>query len=120
MPYGAGVVAARQCGAAELVDPRPYAVGSIRGTFERYTHVTTLLPAMGYGDIQRHELEETINRTPCDVVVIATPVDLGHILNIKHPCVRVGYEIEEVSRPGVTELMADFIQKVEKHRLVHA
>ena len=120
MPYGAGVVAARQCGAAELVDPRPYAIGSIRGTFERYTHVTTLLPAMGYGDIQRHELEETINRTPCDVVVIATPVDLAHILNIKHPCVRVGYEIEEVSRPGVTELMADFIQKVQKHRLVHA
>jgi len=120
MPYGAGVVAARQCGAAELVDPRPYAIGSIRSTFERYTHVTTLLPAMGYGDIQRHELEETINRTPCDVVVIATPVDLAHILNIKHPCVRVGYEIEEVSRPGVTELMADFIQKVQKHRLVHA
>ena len=120
MPYGAGVVAARQCGAAELVDPRPYAIGSIRGTFERYTHVTTLLPAMGYGDIQRHELEETINRTPCDVVVIATPVDLAHILNIKHPCVRVGYEIEEVSRPGMTELMADFIQKVQKHRLVHA
>jgi len=119
MPYGAGVVAARQCGAAELVDPRPYAVGSIRGTFERYTHVTALLPAMGYGAMQRHELEETINRTPCDVVVVATPVDLGHILNIKHPAVRVGYEIEERSHPGVTELMAEFIQKVEKRRLVH-
>jgi len=64
MPYGAGVVAARQCGAAELVDPRPYAVGSIRGTFERYTHLTSLLPAMGYSDMQRHELEETIRRTP--------------------------------------------------------
>jgi predicted GTPase len=119
MPYGAGVVAARQCGAAELVDPRPYAVGSIRGTFERYTHVTTLLPAMGYGAAQRHELEETINRTPCDAVVVATPVDLGHILNIKHPTVRVGYEIEERSHPGVTELMAEFIQKVQKRRLVH-
>jgi len=119
MPYGAGVVAARQCGATELVDPRPYAVGSIRGTFERYSHVTTLLPAMGYGAMQRHELEETINRTPCDVVVVATPVDLGHILNIKHPAVRVGYEIEERSQPGVTELMAEFIQKVEKRRLVH-
>jgi len=119
MPYGAGVVAARQCGAAELVDPRPYAVGSIRGTFERYTHVTTLLPAMGYGAMQRHELEETINRTPCDVVVVATPVDLAHILNIKHPAVRVGYEIEERSHPGVTELMAEFIQKVEKRRLAH-
>jgi predicted GTPase len=120
MPYGAGVVAARQCGAAELVDPRPYAVGSIRGTFERYPHVTTLLPAMGYGAMQRHELEETINRTPCDVVVIATPVDLGHIVNIKHPWVRVGYETEERSHPGIAELMAEFIQKVEKHQLVHA
>jgi predicted GTPase len=119
MPYGAGVVAARQCGAAELVDPRPYAVGSIRGTFERYPHMTALLPAMGYGAMQRHELEETINRTPCDAVVIATPVDLGHILNIKHPSVRVGYEIEERSQPGVTELMAEFVQQVEKRRLVH-
>jgi predicted GTPase len=119
MPYGAGVVAARQCGAAELVDPRPYAVGSIRGTFERYPHVTALLPAMGYGDMQRHELEETINRTPCDVVVVATPVDLGHILNIKHPSVRVGYEIEERSQPGVTELIAEFVHQTEKRRLVH-
>lgn len=118
MCYGAGVVAARQCGAAELVDARPFAVGSIRQTFEKYSHMTTLLPAMGYGAIQRHELEETINRTPCDVVVIATPVDLGRILNIKHPTVRVGYEIEERSRPGVTELMTEFIQKVEKQRLV--
>ena len=119
MCYGAGVVAARQCGAAELVDARPFAVGSIRQTFEKYPHMTTLLPAMGYGAMQRHELEETINRTPCDVVVIATPVDLGHILNIKHPAVRVGYEIEERSYPGVTELMAQFIQKVEQQRLVH-
>ncbi|MBI3645855.1 MAG: GTPase [Acidobacteriales bacterium] len=119
MPYGAGVVAARQCRAAELVDPRPYAVGSIRGIFERYPHMTALLPAMGYGAMQRHELEETINRTPCDAVVIATPVNLGHILNIKHPSVRVGYEIEERSHPGVTELIAEFVQQVEKRRLVH-
>jgi predicted GTPase len=119
MQYGAGVVAARQSGAAELVDPRPYAVGSIRGTFERYSHLTTLLPAMGYGAAQRHELEETINRTPCDVVVIATPINLGQILKIKHPSVRVGYEIEERSQPGVTELIAEFVQKVEKRRLVH-
>lgn len=119
MAYGAGVVAARQCGAAELVDARPYAMGSIRSTFEKYPHMTTLLPAMGYGDMQRHELEETINRTPCDVVVIATPVDLGHILNIKHPSVRVGYEIEERSQPGVTELIAEFAKKVQEHQLVH-
>jgi predicted GTPase len=119
MCYGAGVVAARQCGASELVDARPFAVGSIRQTFEKYSHRTTLLPAMGYGAMQCHELEETINRTPCDVVVIATPVNLGRILNIKHPTVRVGYEIEERSRPGVTELMIEFIEKVEKQRLVH-
>jgi predicted GTPase len=119
MCYGAGVVAARQCGAAELVDARPYAVGSIRSTFEKYSHMTTLLPAMGYGDMQRRELEETINRTPCDVVVIATPVDLAHILNIKHPMVRVGYEIEERGPHGVTELIAEFAQKVEKRHLVH-
>jgi predicted GTPase len=118
MCYGAGVVAARQSGAAELVDARPFAVGSIRSTFEKYPHMTTLLPAMGYGDMQRHELEETINRTPCDVVVIATPVDLGHILNIKHPTVRVGYEIEERGPHGVTELIAEFVKKVEKRRLV--
>jgi predicted GTPase len=119
MQYGAGVVAARQSGAAELVDPRPYAVGSIRGTFERYSHLTTLLPAMGYGAAQRHELEETINRTPCDVVVIATPIDLGSILKIKQASVRVGYEIEEHSQSGVTELIAGFVQKVEKRRLVN-
>ena len=120
MPYGAGVVAARQCEAAELVDPRPYAVGSIRGTFERYPHMTALLPAMGYGAMQRHELEETINRTPCDVVVIATPVDLGRILKINHPSVRVGYEIEEHSQPGVAELIAEFAKQVAEHRLVRA
>jgi predicted GTPase len=118
MCYGAGVVAARQSGAAELVDARPYAVGSIRSTFEKYSHMTTLLPAMGYGDMQRHELEETINRTPCDVVVIATPVDLAHILNIKHPTVRVGYEIEERGPHGVTELIAEFAKKVEKRQVL--
>ena len=120
MPYGAGVVAARQSEAAELVDPRPFAVGSIRGTFEKYSHVTTLLPAMGYGAAQRHELEETINRTPCDVVVIATPVDLGRILNIKHPTARVDYEIDERSRPGITELIAEFLEtSVKQKRLAH-
>ena len=77
MHYGAGVVAARQCGAAELVDPRPFAVGSIRWTYEHYPHLTSLLPAMGYSAIQRHELEETINRVPCDLVLVATPIDLA-------------------------------------------
>ena len=116
MPYGAGVVAARQSEAAELVDPRPFAVGSIRGTFEKYPHVTTLLPAMGYGAAQRHELEETINRTPCDVVIIATPVDLARIVKINHPTVRVNYEIEERSHPGVTELIDEFVETTVKPR----
>ena len=108
MPYGAGVVAARQCGAAELVDPRPYAVGSIRGVYERYPHLTALLPAMGYSDMQRHELEETINRVPCDLVVVATPVDLARIISVNKPCVRISYEIEELTRPGLADIMREF------------
>jgi predicted GTPase len=108
MSYGAGVVAARQCGAAELVDPRPYAVGSIRGTYERYPHITTLLPAMGYGSIQRHELEETINRVPCDLVLVATPVNLTSILKINKPSVRVSYEAEELTKPGLVEILTEF------------
>src|SRR5512144_1746693 len=91
MPYGAGVVASGQYLAAQRVDPRPHAVGSIRSTFEKFPHLHDLLPAMGYSETQRHELEETINRTPCDLVVLATPVDLRRILRLNKPCVRVGY-----------------------------
>jgi len=116
MPYGAGVVAARQWGAAELMDARPYAVGSIRGTYERFTHLTTLLPAMGYSAIQRHELEETINRVPADLVLVATPVDLGAILRLNKPCVRVGYEVEERTHPAIADLLAQFTARHE-HRL---
>jgi len=117
MPYGAGVVAARQCGAAELVDPRPYAVGSIRGTFERYTHLTSLLPAMGYSDMQRHELEETIRRTPCDLVLVATPIDLSRVIKLDKPSLRVTYQAEELTRPGLTDLIEKF---VHEHELVPA
>ena len=113
MPYGAGVVAARQGGAAELVDPRPYAVGSIRGTYERYRHLTNLLPAMGYSALQRHELEETIQRTPCDVVVIATPIDLARVIKIDKPNLRVTYEVAELTKPGLTELLAKFTHEHE-------
>jgi predicted GTPase len=111
MSYGAGVVAARQCEAAELVDPRPYAIGSIRGTYERYPHLTSLLPAMGYGAMQRHELEETINRVPCDLVLVATPVNLTSILKLNKPSVRVSYEAEELTRPGLVEILTDFTAK---------
>jgi len=111
MPYGAGVVAARQCGAAELVDPRPYAVGSIRGTFERYSHLTSLLPAMGYSAIQRHELEETINRVPCDLVLVATPIDLGHLVKMNKPSLRVTYEVEDLTHPGLAEILSRFTRE---------
>src|ERR1039457_1591317 len=108
MPYGAGVVAARQYGAAELVDPRPYAMGSIRGTYERYRHLTNLLPAMGYSAIQRHELEETIRRTPCDLVLVATPIDLARVIKLNNPNLRVTYEVEELPKPGLSETLATF------------
>ena len=111
MPYGAGVVAARNCGAAELVDPQPYAIGSIRGTYERYPHLNRLLPAMGYSALQRHELEQTINRTPCDLVLVATPIDLAHVIKLEKPSLRVTYEVEELTHPGLIEILGDFSQK---------
>ena len=113
MPYGAGVVAARQSGAAELVDPRPYAVGSIRGTYDRYPHLTDLLPAMGYSAIQRHELEETIRRTPCDLVLVATPIDLARVIKIDRPNLRVTYEVEELTKPGLAETLVKFAHQHE-------
>ncbi|MGA8302001.1 MAG: cyclic 2,3-diphosphoglycerate synthase, partial [Terriglobales bacterium] len=106
MPYGAGVVAARQCGAAQLIDPRPFAVGSIRGVYERYTHLNSLLPAMGYSAMQRHELEATIAATPCDLVLIATPIDLARVIKIDKPALRVTYEVEELTKPGLADRLA--------------
>jgi len=105
MAYGAGIVAARRFGAAELIDPRPYAVGSIAATFQKYPNTGTLLPAMGYGDKQVHELEETINKTPCDLVLIATPIDLRKVVNIKHPSQRVRYELQEIGQPTLKDVL---------------
>ncbi len=113
MPYGAGVVAARQNGAAELVDPRPYAVGSIHGTYERYKHLTNLLPAMGYSAMQRHELEETIRRTPCDLVLVATPIDLARVIKLDKPNLRVTYEVDELTKPSLAEMLARFVHEHE-------
>ncbi|MCI0460700.1 MAG: cyclic 2,3-diphosphoglycerate synthase [Gemmataceae bacterium] len=108
MPYGAGVVAARQYAAAQMIDPRPYAVGTIKSTFEKYPHIGALLPAMGYGDTQMHELEETINRTPCDLVLVATPIDLARLLQLNKPSLRVTYELEERTRPDLAEILTEF------------
>ena len=111
MPYGAGVVAARQFGAAELVDPRPYAVGSLRSMYEKYPRLTNLLPAMGYSAIQRQELEETINSVPCDIVLVATPIDLARIIKLNKPHLRVTYAVEEVGPPVLAELLAQFARE---------
>jgi len=113
MPYGAGVVAARLCGAKELVDPRPFAVGSIRGTYERYPHMTMLLPAMGYSATQRHELEQTIQQVPCDLVLVATPIDLARVIKIDKPALRVTYEVEELSTPGLVSALNKFTEKYQ-------
>jgi predicted GTPase len=111
MPYGAGVVAAREFGAAELVDPRPYAVGSIQSSFEQFHHLTNLLPAMGYSAMQRHELEETINRMPCDLVLVATPIDLARVIKLAKPYLRVTYEVRELTHPGLSERLKQFAQE---------
>lgn len=108
MAYGAGIVAARRFGAAEIVDPRPYAVGSILGTFEKYPQTGPLLPAMGYSEQQIEELEETINATPCDIVIVATPIDLRRVLKcIAHPMDRVRYELQEIGQPTLEEVLAE-------------
>jgi predicted GTPase len=111
MKYGAGVVAARQFGAAQLVDPRPYATGSIRSTFERYTHLTELLPAMGYSAAQRQELEDTIRRVPCDLVIVATPIDLSKVIKLDKLALRVRYEVKQDTNPGLTQALTHFSEK---------
>lgn len=105
MAYGAGVLAARKYGAKELVDPRPYAVGSLRAVYEQYPHMGPLLPAMGYGAEQVRELEETIARVPCDLVVIGTPIDLRRVVKIVHPSCRVTYELEEIGKPTLKDVL---------------
>jgi len=114
MAYGAGIVAARQAGAAELVDPRPYAAGSLRDVFAKFAHIGPLLPAMGYSPQQLAELETTIRRTPCDVVVVATPVDLGRVLEIGKPAVRARYEV--VERTDFT--LSDALRAFQQNRML--
>ena len=111
MKIGAGVVAARRNGAIELVDPRPFLVGRLRETFEMYPEIGTILPAMGYGEEQLRDLEATINATDCEAVVIATPIDLNRIVDIRKPNTRVFYDLEELSKPDLSDLLAGFIEK---------
>ena len=111
MAYGAGVIAAKKLGAKELVDPRPYAVGSIAETYKKYTQLGPLLPAVGYGEEQVKELEETINRTPCDVVLIGTPIDLTRVLQINKPAVRATYNLRELGTPTLEDVLRKHFQK---------
>jgi len=111
MSYGAGYVAAEKYGAAEIVDPRPYAVGSIKETYEKYTQLEVILPAMGYSPKQLKELEETINAVPADLVIVATPINLGKILKINKPYVRVKYELQEIGKPDLEDIIKEFFEK---------
>jgi predicted GTPase len=108
MAYGAGVVAAKKFGAASIIDPRPFAVGSIKSTFEKYKHLDSVLPAMGYGEQQVAELKETIDRSDCDLVVSGTPIDLSRLIQTDKKILRVQYDIEEIGSPNLEDILKDF------------
>ena len=110
MKFGAGVVAAGKFGAAEIVDPRPWTVGTISATFKKYPNIGTLLPAMGYGDKQVKDLETTINKVPCDAVIIGTPIDLNRLIKIRKPTVRVRYELQEIGKPDLMDVLKPFLK----------
>lgn len=116
MKYGAGVLAAQKYGASEIIDPRPFVVGSIAETFKRYPSIGNLLPAMGYGSEQMSDLAETINRIDCDLALIATPIDLRRVINIKHQTCRVGYELQEIGRPNLHDALEKIIAKHRDHK----
>lgn len=110
MPYGAAAIAAKKFGAKELVNPKPYAVGSIKATYAQYPHLDMVLPAVGYGETQIAELEETINSTPCDVVLIGTPIDLRRVIKVNKPTVRVKYELQVIEPVYLKEILDDFLK----------
>ncbi|MDR0475212.1 MAG: cyclic 2,3-diphosphoglycerate synthase [Treponema sp.] len=114
MKIGAGVVAARRFGAAEIIDPRPYAVGKLAETFRIYPNIGKLLPAMGYGEQQMKDLSATIEKTGCDSVVIATPIDLARVIRINKPSTRVEYSLQEIGRPNMEDVLTNFIEKAKK------
>jgi predicted GTPase len=106
MTFGAGMIAAKNAGAKAIIDPRPFAVGSIKATFEKYSHLENVLPAMGYGDKQVDELEKTINASDCDIVVSGTPIDLKRILkNVNKPIIRVRYDLQVKGEPSLDDVL---------------
>lgn len=110
MSYGAGVVAAKQFGAAELVDPRPYVKGSIKAAYEKYPQMGNLMPALGYYPEQLKELEDSIKATPCDLVLIASPIDIRRVIKIDKPSMRVGYYLDEIGSPSLEEVLDGFLK----------
>jgi predicted GTPase len=110
MKFGAGIVAAQKYGAKEIIDPRPYAIGTIKDTYIKYPRIGTLLPAMGYGEKQIQELEDTINAVDCDIVIIGTPIDLSRIIKINKESIRVKYELQEIGRPDLEEVLSHKIK----------
>jgi len=108
MKFGAGIVAAQKYGAAEIIDPRPFAVGSIKKTFEKYSHLDRVLPAMGYGDKQTEELDATIDRIDCDLIISATPIDLNRVITPNKKMLRVRYELEEIGSPTLKDVLKGF------------
>ena len=120
MPFGAGLVAARRAGAARIADPRPLAVGSLRAVFERWPQLTNVLPAMGYSDEQLHELEQTVNKVECDFVVTGTPIELGRLIDSRHPIRHVRYELEEIGRPTIEDVLEPIITKAAREVVVIA
>jgi predicted GTPase len=114
MPFGAGLVAARQAGAARIADPRPLAVGSLRDVFERWPQLANVLPAMGYSDEQLSELEQTVNSIDCDVVVTGTPIDLGRLIDSRHPIRHVRYELEEIGRPTIKDVLGPIVAEAAR------
>ena len=117
MTYGAGTIAAEDYGAAEIIDPRPFAVGSISETYAKYKHIKNLLPAMGYSREQIQELEDTIRRADCDTVVAGTPVDLRRVIKVDKPIVRVRYELDEIGHPSLDELIEERLGSRFKNRI---
>ncbi|MDL2261118.1 cyclic 2,3-diphosphoglycerate synthase, partial [Methanimicrococcus sp. OttesenSCG-928-J09] len=113
MGIGAGIVAAKRFGAAEIVDPKPYAVGKIAETFRIYPNVKGLLPAMGYGEEQMKDLAATIERTDCDSVIIGTPIDLARVIKIDKPNTRVNYSLQEIGHPDMEDVLTDFVKKIK-------
>jgi len=110
MKIGAGIVAAKKFAASEIIDPRPFVIGRLKETFNQYPNIGTLLPAMGYGEQQLADLEKTINNTPCDAVIIGTPIDLNRIIKINRPTIRVSYDLQEIGLPNLTGVLEEFVR----------